>query len=162
GIPGTGTGDSQADNVIVNGTAGNDNISVSGNATGATVDGLAARVNATGADVLIDRVTVNGLDGDDVVEPSDFRQTGGIHVTVEGGNGSDTVLVNGSNNADTFAIFADGTHVAVNEVPALVNVDIGSTETVVVNGNGGDDTISAGNGLATLTQLVLDGGAGND
>ena len=31
-----------------------------------------------------------------------------------------------------------------------------------LNANGGDDVITAGNGLATLIQLTIDGGAGND
>ena len=33
---------------------------------------------------------------------------------------------------------------------------------VVVNGLAGDDSITAGNGLSTLTHLTLDGGTGND
>jgi len=41
-------------------------------------------------------------------------------------------------------------------------VDIGTSENLVLNANGGDDVISAGNGLAGLIQLSLDGGAGND
>ena len=32
----------------------------------------------------------------------------------------------------------------------------------MVNANGGDDVITAGNGLANLIQLTIDGGAGND
>ena len=35
-------------------------------------------------------------------------------------------------------------------------------ENLDVNGLGGDDTINAGNGLATLTKLTIDGGDGND
>lgn len=41
-------------------------------------------------------------------------------------------------------------------------MDIGSTENLVVHANGGDNVITAGNGLASLIQLTLDGGAGND
>jgi Ca2+-binding RTX toxin-like protein len=39
---------------------------------------------------------------------------------------------------------------------------IGTTENLVLNANGGDDVITAGNGLAGLIHLTLDGGAGND
>jgi hypothetical protein len=39
---------------------------------------------------------------------------------------------------------------------------VGTTEHLVVNGNGGDDILLAGNGLAALLQITLDGGAGND
>src|SRR5262249_9409926 len=42
------------------------------------------------------------------------------------------------------------------------SIDIGTTENLVVNGLGGDDTITASNGLAGLIQLTLDGGAGHD
>src|SRR5262249_6453998 len=42
------------------------------------------------------------------------------------------------------------------------SIDIGTTENLVVNGLGGDDTITASDGLAGLIQLTLDGGAGND
>ena len=38
----------------------------------------------------------------------------------------------------------------------------GTTENIVVNANGGDDTIVAGNGLSTLVTLTIDGGEGND
>src|SRR5262249_36925824 len=44
GVPGTGTGDGAADNVIVNGTNGDDVISVAGDQTGVSVLGLAARI----------------------------------------------------------------------------------------------------------------------
>ncbi len=46
--------------------------------------------------------------------------------------------------------------------PAPFTLDIGTTENLVLNANGGDDIITAGNGLAGLIQLTLDGGAGND
>ena len=42
------------------------------------------------------------------------------------------------------------------------SIDIGGTENLVLNANGGDDKITAGNGLAGLIQLTLDGGTGND
>jgi Ca2+-binding RTX toxin-like protein len=42
------------------------------------------------------------------------------------------------------------------------NLDIGTTEKLKVNGLGGDDIITAGEGLKGLIKLKLDGGAGND
>ena len=60
-------------------------------------------------------------------------------------------------------ITANGTRVRFDRVdPAPFCLDIGTTENLVLNANGGDDIITAGNGLATLIQLTLDGGAGND
>jgi Ca2+-binding RTX toxin-like protein len=81
----------------------------------------------------------------------------------EGGDGTDTAEVNGGNAAEVFTITANGSRVRFDRVsPAPFSLDIGTTENLVVNANGGDDTITAGNGLANLIQLTLDGGAGND
>ena len=44
--------------------------------------------------------------------------------------------------------------------PAPFSLDIGTTENLVVNMNGGDDTFTGSNGLAPLIQLTVDGGAG--
>jgi Ca2+-binding RTX toxin-like protein len=63
----TGGGDYQADAVIVNGTNGNESIRVVGEAFGASVLGLAAQVNITLAEPGLDRLTVNALDGDDIL-----------------------------------------------------------------------------------------------
>ena len=46
--------------------------------------------------------------------------------------------------------------------PAPFSLDIGTTENFVLNMNGGDDVFTAGNGLAPLIHLTVDGGAGND
>jgi Ca2+-binding RTX toxin-like protein len=81
----------------------------------------------------------------------------------EGGDGNDTVEVNGGNGAETFTVTANGTRVRFDRTtPAPFNIDIGTTENLVLNANGGDDVITAGNGLAGLIQLSLDGGTGND
>jgi Ca2+-binding RTX toxin-like protein len=81
----------------------------------------------------------------------------------EGGAGTDTVEVNGGNGAETFTVTANGTRVRFDRVtPAPFSLDIGTSENLVVNMNGGDDTFTAGNGLAPLIQLTVDGGAGND
>jgi Ca2+-binding RTX toxin-like protein len=81
----------------------------------------------------------------------------------EGGAGIDTVEVNGGNGAETFTVTANGTRVRFDRTaPAPFSLDIGTTENLVVNANGGDDTFTAGNGLAALIQITVDGGAGND
>jgi Ca2+-binding RTX toxin-like protein len=81
----------------------------------------------------------------------------------EGGDGADTVVVNGGNGDENFTISANGSRVRVDRVsPAPFSLDIGTTENLIVNGNGGNDTITAGNGLATLIQITMNGGAGND
>ena len=81
----------------------------------------------------------------------------------EGGDGTDTAEVNGGNAAEIFTISANGTRVRFDRItPAPFFLDIGTTENLVLNMNDGDDIFTAGNGLANLIQLPVDGGAGND
>jgi Ca2+-binding RTX toxin-like protein len=96
GVPGSGTGDGAADSVIVDGTAGNDVIIVAGDASGAAVLGLSAVVNITGAEAANDRLIVNALAGDDVVDASSLSAVA-IGLTVDGGDGND-VLIGGAGN----------------------------------------------------------------
>jgi Ca2+-binding RTX toxin-like protein len=81
----------------------------------------------------------------------------------EGGDGIDTAEVNGGNGAEMFSVTANGSRVRFDRLsPAPFSLDIGTTENLVVNMNGGDDTFTASNGLANLISLTVDGGAGND
>jgi Ca2+-binding RTX toxin-like protein len=81
----------------------------------------------------------------------------------EGGDGTDTAEVEGGNGAEVFTITANGGRVRFDRTsPAPFTLDIGTTENLVLNANDGNDMITAGNGLAGLIQLTLDGGAGND
>jgi Ca2+-binding RTX toxin-like protein len=81
----------------------------------------------------------------------------------EGGDGLDTVEVNGGNGAEVFSATANGTRVRFDRItPAPFFLDIGTSENLVLNANGGDDTFTGGNGLATLISLTIDGGTGND
>ncbi len=81
----------------------------------------------------------------------------------EGGAGIDTVEVNGGNGAETFTVTPNGTRVRFDRTtPAPFSIDIGTTENLVLNMNGGDDTFTGANGLAGLISLSVDGGDGND
>ena len=114
-----------------------------------------------------DNDTLTGGTGDDEV----FGEAGNDRMIwnpgegsdlFEGGDGTDTAEVNGGNGAETFTITANGSRVRFDRVtPAPFFLDIGTTEELVVNANGGDDVITAGNGLASLIHLTLDGGSGN-
>ena len=112
--------------------------------------------------------TLTGGDGDDQMfgEAGNDRMIwnpGDDNDLMEGGDGTDTAEVNGGNGAEDFTITANGTRVRFDRVtPAPFFLDIGTTENLVVNANGGDDVITAGNGLANLIHLTIDGGAGND
>ena len=81
----------------------------------------------------------------------------------EGGDGTDTAEVNGGNGAEQFTLTPNGTRVRFDRIsPAPFSIDIGTTENLVLNMNGGDDVFTGSNGLATLIKLTVDGGAGND
>src|SRR5262249_54188137 len=81
----------------------------------------------------------------------------------EGGIGNDTVEVNGGNGAETFTVTANGTRVRFDRLsPGPFTIDMGTSENLVLNMNGGDDSFSATRNLATLTKLTVDGGTGND
>jgi Ca2+-binding RTX toxin-like protein len=93
---GGNAGDAQPDNVIVNGTNGDDVVTVAGDANGVAVLGLAAAVNITHAEAANDRLTVNALGGDDVVDASGLA-AGAIQLTAAGGAVND-VLIGGDGN----------------------------------------------------------------
>ena len=81
----------------------------------------------------------------------------------EGGEGTDTVEVNGGNGAEQFTTTANGTRVRFDRLdPAPFAIDIGTSEKLVLNANGGDDSFSATGNLAALIAITADGGAGND
>ncbi len=81
----------------------------------------------------------------------------------EGGAGVDTVEVNGGNGAEQFTTTANGARVRFDRInPAPFAIDIGTSENLVLNANGGDDSFSATGNLAALIKITVDGGAGND
>ncbi len=81
----------------------------------------------------------------------------------EGGAGADTVEVNGGGAAEQFTTTANGTRVRFDRLnPAPFAIDIGTSEELVLNANGGDDSVSATGDLAALIDITVDGGAGND
>jgi Ca2+-binding RTX toxin-like protein len=103
-----GQGDGALDSVIVNGTNGDDVISVGGTASGVSVAGLRALVNITGAEPT-DKLTVKALDGDDVVTAANLA-AGAIQFTADGGNGND-VLIGGA--GDDTLLGGDGDDVLI-------------------------------------------------
>src|SRR5262249_10457683 len=124
-----------------------------------------------GADFLFggaDNDVLTGGDGDDQV----FGEAGNDRMIWnpgddtdlnEGGDGVDTVEVNGGNGAEVFTVTANGTRVRFDRInPAPFSIDIGTTENLVLNMKGGNDSFSATGNLATLIKLTVDGGAGND
>ncbi|MET0818595.1 MAG: calcium-binding protein, partial [Solirubrobacteraceae bacterium] len=81
----------------------------------------------------------------------------------EGAEGTDTVEVNGGNGTEQFTTTANGTRVRFDRLdPAPFAIDIGTSENLVLNANGGDDRFSATGNLAALIKITVDGGTGND
>ena len=124
-----------------------------------------------GADVLFGGAgndVLTGGDGDDQMfgQAGDDRMVwnpGDDSDLMEGGEGNDVAEVNGGNGAEIFTATANGTRVRFDRInPAPFSIDIGTSERVVVNMNGGDDSFSATGNLAALTAFTVDGGAGND
>jgi Ca2+-binding RTX toxin-like protein len=91
GTPGSGIGDGAADTVVVNGTNTADVITAVGDASGVSVLGLAARVNITGSESANDRLAINALGGDDVIEATGLA-AGAIGLTEDGGAGDDVLI----------------------------------------------------------------------
>lgn len=112
--------------------------------------------------------TLTGGDADDQVfgESGDDRMVwnpGDDTDLNEGGAGIDTVEVNGGNGDEQFAVTANGTRVRFDRLnPAPFSIDVGTSEKLVVNMNGGNDSFSATGNLAALIQIAVDGGTGND
>jgi len=172
--------DAGLDSLQVNLAAGDDSLDASGlgpNVLKLTVDGGAgddSLVGSRGADVLL------GGDGNDTLvggkgQDQVFGQAGDDRMIWnpadesdlnEGGDGTDTVEVNGLNVDEVFAMAPNAGRVRLERsVPtsAPFSIDIGTSENVVVNMNDGNDVFNGSNGLAALLQNVtIDGGAGND
>jgi Ca2+-binding RTX toxin-like protein len=83
--------DGAADSVTVNATQGADVFGVTGDAGGVRVFGLQARVDIFHADPALDRLTLNGLGGDDVIDASSLED-GALLLTMNGGLGNDVFL----------------------------------------------------------------------
>ena len=145
-VPGSGVGDAAADNIIVMGTNGDDVVLVNGNAAGTSVLGLAAQVNITGAETANDRVTINALAGEDVVDGSGLAATA-IQFAADGGLGDD-ILIGGAGN-DTLRGGDNN------------DVLIGGLGVDVLDGGTGDNTVIqdanfANDGIVTIIGNALD------
>jgi CSLREA domain-containing protein len=155
---GTATGTSGISNVE-NVTGGQNGDSLVGNFSANTLlggPGEDTLVGAPGSD------TFNGDAGADVLVWSN----GDGSDVMDGGAESDTVQVNGNLAAgDVFTTAASGPRIAFARTsPGPFSLDIGTVETLTVNGVGGDDsfTVNALTSATDLSLLQLFGFDGND
>lgn len=161
--------------LVVNANGGDDNVAVNTNSLASvTVDGGDGDDLITGT-TLAD--ALRGGAGDDRVvgRPGDDDMDGGAGNDVlvwnngdnsdamDGDGGNDEIEVNGAATVgDAFTVAPNGQRVRfdrTNLVPFTLDV---SAERMSLNGLGGDDTMTAGSGLAPLVSLSMDGGAGAD
>lgn len=137
---------------------------------------LAATLGGSAGDVATDTVTLNGTTAADTFT---FNASGGYTVgrlgadiRVHGyeatdqfavvGVGGDTVVINGSNNPDAITVTASGTQAIIDGTGFGCLVAVSGALSLAVNGLGGNDNISCGNGLATIVPITIDGGPGDD
>jgi Ca2+-binding RTX toxin-like protein len=138
-------------------------------------------VGGDGADTLLGKGgadTLYGGDGDDILiggDGNDFVDGGPGNDriiwnpgddtdVIEGGEGVDTVEVNGGNGAESFVIAANGTRVRLDRtIPGPFFLDIGSCEKIVLNANGGADTVTINDLTGTeVSEVHVDlGGVGD-
>lgn len=164
-------------------TAGNDDLAT-GVATGTTgVANVEQVIGGTAGDSLVGSFGVNTLSGGGGADwivggPGGDTLDGDADADVlvwsngdgsdlmEGGADSDTVLVNGSPaGADAFVVTPNGTRLRFDRTNlGLFNLDIGTIETLTVNGIAGDDGFVVNDlaGVESLTTLNLNGFEGDD
>ena len=90
GVIGGATGDSQPDTVTVNGTNGEDVVSISALGSKVVVDGLSAQVTADHTDAD-DKLVINAFAGDDIIDASTLA-AGKATLQLLGGAGDDVIL----------------------------------------------------------------------
>src|SRR5690349_1058196 len=165
-------GGSGTDRPVFEGSAAAENIAVSAGHPGG------ARVTRDVGDVNMkltnfERIDIAALDGQDHVTVHDLSNTDVSNVFVDlagsanpiaGDGQADVVAIDGTGSADMISVARDGTSVVVDGLSATTTIDHAdaSIDRLVINAGGGNDNVTATNGLSTLIQLTIDGGAGND
>jgi RTX calcium-binding nonapeptide repeat (4 copies) len=156
----SGDGDGSPDTVVANGTGDADDVDVSSTADAIFVSGLSPQIRVSGSEPALDDVKVATLGGADTID-SGVQLAGPAPVSVDGGDGSDTATYKGTGADDTIGIARNGAAVAT-FTPTSGPLNVAAVENLDVRGLGGADAITASNGIGTLTQLTLDGAAGDD
>jgi predicted lipoprotein with Yx(FWY)xxD motif len=153
------TGDDALDQVVVNGTAGDDAIKLAGDPSGVSVSGLRSQVSIQHQEPT-DQLAVSGLAGNDSIDASALA-AGAIALTLDGGAGNDTIA--GGQGVET-SIGGDGNDVIDGNKgndTALLGAgddlfvwDPGDGSDVVEGGDGRSDTMRF-NGAAAAEQFTL-------
>jgi Ca2+-binding RTX toxin-like protein len=126
--------DGIVDSVFVDGTAGNDDVSISGNAGNVNIVGLFTTVNITDAET-IDRLLVAAQDGHDRIDAS-LLGADTMHLDVLGGDGDDVLL--GGDGAENFLAGAGNDFVDGNRGNDTGDLEEGDDEFLWDPGDGSD------------------------
>jgi Ca2+-binding RTX toxin-like protein len=153
--------------------------------TSVTIDGGAGDDTITGTEHTD---TLRGGDGKDRIIGDENKAPGSFDVfegqagddtlvwnpgqdndKMDGGDGADTIEVNGGGGGEQFTVKPSATAGRVQfdrtgpTPPGPFTLDIGTAERLDLNANGGDDSLISDPGLDALGfKLDIDGGAGND
>jgi hypothetical protein len=162
---------------------GNVNLTSAVAAGAASVASVENVIGGPGNDSLVGSFAANLIDGaggDDVIVPGPgadaaFGQTGSDVIVwsngdgtdvMEGGAGVDAVVVNGSPAAnDVFVVSANVPRLTFARTsPGPFTLDLADTERLIVNGLGGNDSVTVNDltGVAALSSLLLNGFDGDD
>ena len=134
--------------MVVNGTAGNDAISVVNSGGSLVVRGLAEQVTIANAEAGRSRSSINGGAGNDTIDASSIK-AGQVKLTLNGGDGDDVIkgsqgddLVNGGRGNDTALLGAGNDTFVWNPGDGSDTVEgQGGTDTLLFNGANIDEKI---------------------
>ncbi len=150
-----GGGDAAADTVTVSGSNSNDVFSASGDASGVSVLGLQASIRISNAEAALDRLILNAIGGDDVVNASTLEASG-IQLSLNGGLGADTLIgskggdqINGGDGNDTALMGAGNDTFTWNP---------GDDNDVIEGQSGTDTLLFNGANVAEIIDISANGG----
>ncbi|HEU6445395.1 MAG TPA: hypothetical protein VFL61_10095 [Gaiellaceae bacterium] len=125
---------------------------------------LRAARNGRAFRAAVERFDLRALGGADTVVVKNLARVGLGRLNLDPGAGSDGVVVEGAAGNDTIGLAAAALarHISISGAAGGLPIDVVDAETLAIEALAGNDSLTAGLGLATLTQLTLDGGAGND
>jgi Ca2+-binding RTX toxin-like protein len=158
------------DTLAFNGSAANENITISANGTRVQffrdVANILMDING------VERIEFNALGGTDNIVINDLAGTHVAEVNLDlasplgsstGDGYADVVTVNGTTGQDTVAVVGSAGSVTVSGLPASVTIEHAEAgDRIFVNTSDDDDEIDAAGLAAGIILLTIDGGAGND
>jgi len=140
----TGVPDAQKDQVTLEGTLGDDIVSLTQSGTATTVNGLAAQLSLDHADAGLDVLAINSGAGDDVIDASSMPAAA-PKLIVDAGDGDDVVL-GGAGNDELHGGAGD-------------DVLLGGDGDDILDGGAGDDVLigGGGNDIFMNGEIVIQG-----